>query len=99
MCRDFALVVSFPQGPRPSMISEKQRKCNGVQRVNGVSDQLGQADPALTLRVYAHAMGYEETDLSFADFSNRRRPCVIESHPSNQPELPCSAAGNSLFHL
>jgi len=29
---------------------------------------LGHADPALTLRVYAHALREEETDLSFADF-------------------------------
>lgn len=34
-----------------------------------VADQLGHADPALTMRVYAHAMREEETDLSFADFS------------------------------
>jgi integrase len=33
-----------------------------------VARQLGHADPALTLRVYAHALPEEERDLSFADF-------------------------------
>jgi hypothetical protein len=37
--------------------------------VRWVADQLGHSDPALTLRVYAHAMRDEEDDLSFADFS------------------------------
>ena len=36
--------------------------------VRWVADQLGHADPALTLRVYAHAIREEEHDLSFADF-------------------------------
>ena len=36
--------------------------------VRWVADQLGHADPAFTLRVYAHAMREEETDLSFAEF-------------------------------
>ena len=36
--------------------------------VRWVADQLGHADPALTMRVYAHALREEETDLSFADF-------------------------------
>jgi integrase len=31
--------------------------------VRWVADQLGHADPALTLRVYAHAMSEEEADL------------------------------------
>ena len=36
--------------------------------VRWVAAQLGHADPALTLRVYAHAIRDEETDVSFADF-------------------------------
>jgi len=36
--------------------------------VRWVAEQLGHADPALTLRVYAHAMREEESDLSFAEF-------------------------------
>ena len=39
-----------------------------------MADQLGHADPALTLRVYAHAMREEEADLSFAEFGGTRRP-------------------------
>src|SRR5262245_29169246 len=42
--------------------------------VRWVADQLGHADPALTLRVYAHAMREEETDLSFAEFGGPGRP-------------------------
>jgi len=42
--------------------------------IRWVADQLGHSDPALTLRVYAHAMCDEETDLSFADFCGPRRP-------------------------
>ncbi len=37
--------------------------------IRWVADQLGHADPALTLRVYAHALPEEERDLGFADFS------------------------------
>ena len=32
------------------------------------------ADPAPALRVYAHAMRNEETDLSFAEFGDPKRP-------------------------
>jgi len=41
--------------------------------VRWVADQLGHADPALTLRVYAHAMREEEPDLSFAEFGGPGR--------------------------
>jgi len=36
--------------------------------VRWVADQLGHADPALTLRVYAHSLPSEGGDLAFADF-------------------------------
>ncbi len=36
--------------------------------VRWVADALGHADPALTFRVYTHAIRAEEADLSFADF-------------------------------
>ena len=36
--------------------------------IRWVAAQLGHADPALTLRVYAHALREEESDLGFADF-------------------------------
>ena len=42
--------------------------------VRWVADQLGHADPALTLRVYAHALREEESDLSFAEFDAPGRP-------------------------
>ena len=38
-----------------------------------VADPLGHADPAFTLRVYAHAMRDEESDLSFAEFGGSKR--------------------------
>ncbi len=38
-----------------------------------VDDQLGHADPSLTLRVYAHAIRESEPDLSFVDFDVTRR--------------------------
>ena len=42
--------------------------------VRWVADQLGHADPALTLRVYAHAMREEESDLSFLEFGRDSGP-------------------------
>ncbi len=39
-----------------------------------MADQLGHSDPALTLRVYAHAMSEEETDVCFAEFDATGRP-------------------------
>ena len=44
------------------------------ESIRWVADQLGHADPALTLRVYAHAMLEGEVDLSFAEFGSPRRP-------------------------
>jgi len=41
--------------------------------VRWVASQLGHANPELTLRVYAHAMREEQTDLSFLDFGGTRR--------------------------
>ena len=34
---------------------------------------MGHANPAFTLRVYAHAMRDEEADLSFAEFGGSKR--------------------------
>ena len=42
--------------------------------VRWVADQLGHADPALTLRVYAHVIPNDEQDLSFLDFGGPGRP-------------------------
>ncbi len=41
--------------------------------VRWVASQLGHSNPELTLRVYAHALREEETDLSFLDFGGTRR--------------------------
>ena len=38
------------------------------KNIRWVADQLGHADPAMTLRVYAHAMKRDEQDLSFVEF-------------------------------
>ena len=40
--------------------------------VRWVAHQLGHASPELTLRVYAHAMSEEESDLSFLDFTPQK---------------------------
>ena len=52
---------------------ESARSRGAGKSVRWVADQLGHADPALTLRVYAHAMREEETDLSFAEFDGSKR--------------------------
>jgi len=40
--------------------------------IRWVADQLGHSDPALTLRVYAHALPTEPGDLGFVDFGPSR---------------------------
>jgi integrase len=54
------------------------------RNIRWVADQLGHADPALTLRVYAHAMRNEETDLSFAEFGDPKRPYTALYGPSER---------------
>ena len=49
------------------------RRAQRGHRWVSVSDQPGHADPAFTLRVYAHAMRDEESDLSFAEFGGTER--------------------------
>ncbi len=55
--------------------------------VRWVADQLGHSDPALTLRVYAHAMPEDETDLSSSDFDTPQRPYTasVDEDPSAEP--------------
>jgi hypothetical protein len=68
--------------------------------VRWVADQLGHSDLALTLRVYAHAMREEETDLSFAEFggSERLYPAPTESGElSDAPNYPNSMARREGF--
>ncbi len=54
------------------------------RNIRWIADQLGHSDPALTLRVYAHAMTNEETDLSFAELGDPKRPYAA---PRNETEL------------
>ncbi len=56
------------------------------RNIRWVADQLGHADPALTLRVYAHAMRDEETDLSFAEFRDPKRPYTTPRRKSKFEE-------------
>ena len=51
-----------------------------------VADRPGHADPALRLRVYAHAMPEDEADVSFADFDAPRRPYTAptDEEPSTE---------------
>ncbi len=62
--------------------------------VRWVADQLGHADPALTLRVYAHAMPQEEADLSFAEFGGFGPPYTA---PLSDEDV--SESRNSLENL
>ena len=41
--------------------------------IRWVADPLGHADPAMTLRVYAHLIPNDEPDLSFLDFESANR--------------------------
>ena len=59
--------------------------------IRWVADQLGHADPSLTLRVYAHALRDDETDLSFADFDAPKRPYTAPRSGSRDQEWRKSA--------
>ena len=54
-------------------------RCSRGSRCGRVADQLGHADPALTLRTYAHVIPEAETDLSFLTFGAPRRPYTAPS--------------------
>ena len=55
-----------------------------------VATQLGHANPELTLRVYAHALRDEETDLSFLDFGGTKR------HPRGTKRIAASVTRKPL---
>jgi hypothetical protein len=66
------------QGVRPLRLHDARHTFASLALASGksirwVAAQLGHANPALTLRVYAHAMREEETDLGFLDFGGTRR--------------------------
>ena len=58
-----------------------------------VADQLGHADPALTLRLYAHAIQDEESDLPFANFGDSKRlyPAPAEFAESAKRRSPANS--------
>ena len=56
-----------------------------------VAEQLGHADPSLTLRVYAHAVRESETDLSFVDFGGSKRPYTAPTEIDDVPGAGKSA--------
>ncbi len=62
--------------------------------IRWVADQLGHADPALTLRVYAHALNSDESDLSFADFGAPERP-----YTAPRSDRESASTGNPLKFL
>jgi len=66
------------EGVRPLRLHDARHSYASLALASGksvrwVASQLGHANPELTLRVYAHALREEETDLSFLDFSDTKR--------------------------
>ena len=55
-----------------------------------VAEQLGHANPALTLRVYAHAMPAEPGDVGFADFTS-----VTKRHYASPPDEAGAGSKNA----
>ena len=74
----------------------RYRALRAGKSLRWVSDQLGHADPAFTLRVYAHAMRDEESDLSFAEFDGSKRlyPAPGDGRPTqNKNALGLTSRG------
>jgi integrase len=66
------------KGVRPLRLHDSRHTYASLALASGksvrwVASQLGHSNPELTLRVYAHALREEETDLSFLDFGGTRR--------------------------
>jgi len=65
--------------------------------VRWVAEQLGHADPALTLRVYAHVIPDEEPDLSFLSFGSdggpRRPYTALQPEAGDEDENALTATG------
>jgi hypothetical protein len=66
------------KGVRPLRLHDARHTYASLALASGksvrwVAGQLGHASPELTLRVYAHALKEEETDLSFLDFAGTGR--------------------------
>ena len=75
-----------PHKPNP----KQQCRCGlrHSHHARSITPCLVHADPAFTLRVYAHALREEETDLSFADFGEPRRPNTAQSEKGDFEESP-----------
>ena len=61
------------QGVRPFVFHSTRHSYAALaieegRSIRWVAEQLGHADPAMTLRAYAHVLPREEEDRSFADF-------------------------------
>jgi integrase len=66
------------EGVRPLRLHDARHTFASLALASGksvrwVAGQLGHTSAELTLRVYAHALREEETDLSFLDFGGTRR--------------------------
>ncbi len=69
---------ALPQGVRSLRLHDARHTYASLALASGksirwVASQLGHSNPELTLRVYAHALREEETDLSFLDFGGAGR--------------------------
>jgi len=53
--------------------------------IRWVADQLGHANPELTLRTYSHSLPVDEADLAFADFGAGARTQTRENAPPAHP--------------
>jgi hypothetical protein len=75
------------EGVRPLRLHDARHTFASLALASGksvrwVASQLGHANPELTLRVYAHALREEETDLSFLDFgASRSQSGGTRRHP------------------
>jgi len=49
-----------------------ERLPDSIESVRWVASRLGHANPELTLRVYAHAVREEETDISFLELGGAK---------------------------
>ena len=68
---------SQARGVRPLRLHDARHTFASLALASGknirwVAEQLGHANPEMTLRVYAHAMREEESDLSFLDFGGTK---------------------------
>ena len=78
------------QGVRPLRLhcarhTYATRALRAGKSLRWVAQQLGHANPELTLRTYAHVMPEEESDVSFANFGGSKR---LYPAPSNLGTTP-----------